>query len=93
MFMGHARIFFSRKDKKKLKKNPRMSRNMNGFFSIVFLVLYFSTHVLGTCVGTYATLKCGNLNCHRFSRLHNHGFIFHSAFEFDAVLFSSYTLD
>ena len=86
-----ADFFFTQK--KNLKsKSTHVEEYAWGIIFIFFLVLYFSTYVLSICVGTYATLKGGNLNCRLFSHLHSHGIFVYSAFEISAVIFL-YTME
>ena len=90
---SYLRGFFFFTQKKNLKsKSTHVEEYAWGIIFIFFLVLYFSTYVLSICVGTYATLKGGNLNCRLFSHLHSHGIFVYSAFEISAVIFL-YTME
>ena len=87
MFIVLARIFFFTQKKNLKSKSTHVEEYAWGIIFIFFLVLYFSTYVLSICVGIYATLKGGNLNCRLFSHLHRHRIFVYSAFEISAVIF------
>ena len=80
MFIRHYLFFFLFTQKRKFKKLFHASPGTCMDFFFIFLVFSFSTHVLSTCLGTYALLKSANFNCRRFSRVHNHGFVLRSDF-------------